>query len=71
MLGAVAAPGAGIPREGPRTYDFAPGGVRFLGDAADGRFSVLSVRWHGSVIHSVSGSPANHNAVPERRGRRP
>ena len=60
MLGAVDAPGAGVPGT-PRTYDFGPGaGYDFSATLRTGSFSVLSVRWHGSVIHSVSGSPANH-----------
>jgi len=72
MLGAVDAPGPASPGATPPLRLRPRGGVRIsrrrCGRAA---FSVLSVRWHGSVIHSVSGSPANHyTRVPERRGRR-
>ncbi len=60
MLGAVDAPGAGIPGS-PRTYDFGPGvGFEVAASLQKRTFPVLTARWHGTVVHSVSGSPADH-----------
>ncbi len=60
MLGAVDAPKAGIAST-ERTYDFGPG-VGF--DLAVGirvrDFPAITARWRGTLIHSVSGSPADH-----------
>ena len=60
VLGAVDAPGAGIPGT-PRTYDFGPG-VGFDASASllKRTFPLLTARWHGTLVHSVSGSPADH-----------
>lgn len=60
MLGAVDAPRGGIAGS-PRTYDFGPGaGYDVSASLRVRRFSVISARWHGSLIHTVSGSPADH-----------
>ena len=60
LMGAVDAPGAGDPGT-PRTYDFGPGVGSDIAVALQYRhFPVLSARYHWSLVHSVSGSPANH-----------
>jgi Domain of unknown function (DUF3943) len=60
MLGAVDAPGAGDPGT-PRSYDFGPGvGADLAASLQVRHFPVLSARYHWSMIHSVSGSPADH-----------
>jgi endonuclease/exonuclease/phosphatase family metal-dependent hydrolase len=60
MLGAVDAPEAGI-RGTERTYDFGPGaGFEASASLFAEDFPVLTARWHGAVIHSVSGSSADH-----------
>jgi hypothetical protein len=60
LLGAVDAPGAGV-QNTPRTYDFGPGvGVDLGASLLVRTFPVLSARWHWSIVHSVSGSPADH-----------
>lgn len=60
MLGAVDAPGAGIDSS-RRTYDFGPGVGFDIGASLRYRtFPVLSLRWQGALVHSVSGSPADH-----------
>ena len=60
MMGAVDAPGAGAPGT-PRTYDFGPGVGSDLAVSVRVRhFPVFSARYHWSMVHSVSGSPANH-----------
>jgi len=60
MLGAVDAPGAGI-QNTARTYDFGPGVGFDVGAALRYRtFPVLSAHWHWTMVHSVSGSPADH-----------
>jgi len=59
-LGAVDAPGAGIAGT-PRTYDFGPGvGLAFAASLQRRTFPLVTVRWHGTLVHSVSGSPADH-----------
>jgi hypothetical protein len=59
-LGAVSAPGAGI-QGTPRTYDFGPGlGFEAAASLRRRTFPVLTLRWHGALVHSVSGSPADH-----------
>ena len=59
-MGAVDAPGAGDPGT-PRTYDFGPGVGSDVAVSLQYRhFPVLSARYHWSMVHSVSGSPANH-----------
>lgn len=60
MLGAVDAPRGGIAGT-PRTYDFGPGvGFDLAAKLRVGGFPVLTARWHGAYLHSVSGSPAEH-----------
>jgi hypothetical protein len=60
MMGAVDAQGTGIAGS-PRTYDFGPGvGLDLTATLRVGGFPVLSARYHWSMIHSVSGSPADH-----------
>jgi hypothetical protein len=60
VLGAVDAPGAGV-QNTPRTYDFGPGVGFDVGASLLVRtFPVLSARWHWTMVHSVSGSPADH-----------
>jgi hypothetical protein len=64
MLGAVDAQGAadttGIAGS-PRTYDFGPGvGLDLSASLRVGGFPVIAARYHWSMIHSVSGSAANH-----------
>jgi hypothetical protein len=60
MLGAVDAPGAGAPGT-PRTYDFGPGvGADLAMSVTVRHFPVFSARYHWSMVHSVSGSPADH-----------
>jgi hypothetical protein len=45
-----------------RTYDFGPGaGFDVRASLRVNRFTVLSARWHGTLVHSVSGSPADHH----------
>jgi hypothetical protein len=70
MLGAVDAPhfttdSTGLPTGiagSARTYDFGPGaGFDVSATLRVGGFSVLSARWHGALLHSVSGSPADHH----------
>jgi len=59
-LGAVDAPGAGI-QGTPRTYDFGPGvGIEAAASLRKRTFPLLTARWHGALVHSVSGSPADH-----------
>ena len=44
-----------------RTYDFGPGGGLVAAATLHVHGTpVLSARWHGAYIHSVSGSPADH-----------
>jgi hypothetical protein len=60
MLGAVDARNTGTPGS-ERTYDFGPGGGLIAAATLHvGGTPVLSARWHGAYIHSVSGSPADH-----------
>jgi hypothetical protein len=60
MLGAVDAPGAGV-QGTPRTYDFGPGlGFDLSASLEKRTFPILALRWHGALVHSVSGSPADH-----------
>ena len=60
MLGAVDARNTGVPGS-ERTYDFGPGaGIVAAASVHVGGTPVLSARWHGAYIHSVSGSPADH-----------
>ena len=60
MLGAVDAPGAGV-QNTPRTYDFGPGvGFEVAASLQKRTFPLLTARWHWTVVHSVSGSPADH-----------
>jgi hypothetical protein len=60
MLGAVDAPRTGIAGT-PRTYDFGPGvGFDFAAKLRVGGFPVLTARWHGAYLHSVSGTSAEH-----------
>jgi len=60
MLGAVDAPGAGVPGT-PRTYDFGPGvGFDVSASLEKRTFPLITLRWHGALVHSVSGSPADH-----------
>lgn len=60
MLGAVDAPGAGIDST-LRTYDFGPGAGFGVGASLRvNDFPVLTARWRWSIVHSVSGSPADH-----------
>jgi hypothetical protein len=60
MLGAVDARNTGTPGS-ERTYDFGPGGGFVAVASLQVRGTpVLSARWHGAYIHSVSGSAANH-----------
>ncbi len=60
MMGAVDAPNTGIPGS-ERTYDFGPGGGLVAAATLHVHGTpVLSARWHGAYIHSVSGSPADH-----------
>ena len=60
MLGAVDAPRAGIAGT-PRTYDFGPGvGFDLAAKFRLWGFPILTARWHGLYVHSVSGSPADH-----------
>ena len=60
VLGAVDAPRAGLAGT-PRTYDFGPGvGFDLAAKLRVGGFPVLTARWHGAYVHSVSGSPADH-----------
>lgn len=59
-LGAVDAPGAGV-QGTPRTYDFGPGvGLEVAASLRRRTFPLLTARWHGTLVHSVSGSPADH-----------
>ena len=60
MLGAVDAPRGGLAGT-PRTYDFGPGvGFDFAAKVRVGGFPLLTARWHGAYLHSVSGSSAEH-----------
>jgi hypothetical protein len=60
ILGAVDAPGAGAPGT-PRTYDFGPGVGTDLALSLQVRhFPVFAARYHWAMVHSVSGSPADH-----------
>jgi hypothetical protein len=60
MLGAVDAPRAGIAGT-LRTYDFGPGvGFDLAAKLRVGGFPILTARWRGAYLHSVSGSPADH-----------
>jgi hypothetical protein len=60
MLGAVDAPGAGV-QGSPRTYDFGPGvGFELAASLQQRTFPLLTARWHWTLVHSVSGSPADH-----------
>ena len=60
MLGAVDAPRAGIAGT-LRTYDFGPGaGFDLAVKLRLATFPVLTARWHGAYLHTVSGSPADH-----------
>jgi hypothetical protein len=60
MLGAVDAPRAGLAGT-PRTYDFGPGmGFDLAAKLRVRGFPILTARWHGAYLHSVSGSPADH-----------
>jgi len=60
LLGAVDAPGAGVVGS-ERTYDFGPGVGLDVGASLLMRsFPVLTVRYHWAIVHSVSGSPADH-----------
>ena len=60
ILGAVDAPGAGEPGT-PRTYDFGPGvGADLTLSLHVRHFPVFSARYHWAMVHSVSGSPADH-----------
>jgi len=60
FLGAVDAPGAGIVGS-ERSYDFGPGVGLDVGASLLMRsFPVLTVRYHWAIVHSVSGSPADH-----------
>ena len=58
LLGALDAPGAGV-RE--RAYDFGPGGgLNVAATLAISGQPVLSGRWRFAYVHSISGSPADH-----------
>jgi Domain of unknown function (DUF3943) len=60
VLGAVDAPRAGIAGS-LRTYDFGPGlGFEFTASLRRRAFPLLTARWRGALVHSVSGSPADH-----------
>jgi hypothetical protein len=60
LMGAVDAPGAGAPGT-PRTYDFGPGVGSDVAVSLEVRhFPVFAARYHWSLLHSVSGSPADH-----------
>lgn len=60
VLGAVDAPRAGI-QGSLRTYDFGPGlGFEVTAALRRRAFPVLTARWRGALVHSVSGSPADH-----------
>jgi len=60
MMGAVDARNTGIPGS-ERTYDFGPGAGVVAAAALEVRGTpVLSVRWHWAILHSVSGSSADH-----------
>ncbi len=60
MLGAVDGWQTGIGTT-ERTYDFGPGvGFTVAAGIRVRSFPMLTVRWHGAFIHSVSGSPADH-----------
>jgi hypothetical protein len=60
MLGAVDAPRAGIAGT-PRTYDFGPGvGFDLAAKFRVRGFPLLTARWHGAYVHTVSGSPSDH-----------
>lgn len=64
MMGAVDAQGepdtAGVSGT-PRTYDFGPGvGLDVAATISVNHFPVLAARYHWSMVHSVSGSPADH-----------
>lgn len=60
MMGAVDAPGAGAPGT-PRTYDFGPGVGSDVGVSIHLRhFPVFAARYQWSMLHSVSGAPADH-----------
>jgi len=60
LMGAVDAPGAGDPGT-PRTYDFGPGvGSDVTVSVQLRHFPVFSGRYHWGMVHSVSGSPADH-----------
>lgn len=64
MMGAVDARGGsdttGIAGT-PRTYDFGPGfGIDLAATVSVRHFPVFAARYHWSMVHSVSGSPADH-----------
>ena len=59
MLGAVDAPRSGAAGT-DRTYDFGPGlGFAVNASLRVGGFPVLTARWHGAYLHSVSGASAD------------
>jgi hypothetical protein len=59
MLGAVDAPRSGAAGT-DRTYDFGPGlGFEINASLRVGGFQVLTGRWHGAYLHSVSGASAD------------
>jgi hypothetical protein len=58
LLGGLDAPGAGVRT---RAYDFGPGaGVNAAATLVVGGNPLLSARWRFAVLHTVSGSKANH-----------
>jgi hypothetical protein len=59
MLGAVDAPRSGASGT-DRTYDFGPGlGFAVNASLRVGGFPILTGRWHGAYLHSVSGASAD------------